>query len=383
LHRHSGSERNVVPPPVLLAVNAGSSNVKCALFSYTARPTSLERGVLEGTGAGCVPALLAWVDLHAERSAIAAVGHRIVHGGPRYSEPQTISRRVRDELGELVPFAPNHLPHEIAIIDALADHVPAVPQVACFDTAFHQRMPEVARRLAIPAAYDRRGVRRYGFHGLSYTFLMEELSRLVGSDALRRRIVLAHLGNGSSLAAIRDGVSVDTTMAFTPIGGVVMSTRSGDLDPGVVTYIGRTEAASADQLEEILSKHSGLLGLSGTTSDMQQLLARQRDDAAARLAVEAYVYSVVKAIGGFAAVLGGLDTLVFSGGIGEHATVIRARICDALTFLGVSLDSSANESHAGVISRDGSRVAVRVIPTNEELMIARATYRVVAADGIP
>jgi len=354
--------------------------VKCALFSYSARPASLTRTVLDRRGAACVPDLVAWVDAHAERSTIAAVGHRIVHGGPQYSEPQVISPKVRDELGRLVPFAPNHLPDEIAIIDGLAVNVPEVPQVACFDTAFHQQMPEVARRLPIPALYDRRGIRRYGFHGLSYAFLMEELSRVGGADAARGLIVLAHLGNGSSLAAVRGGTSIDTTMAFTPIGGLVMSTRSGDLDPGVVTYIARADGVSADQLEDILSRDSGLVGLSGTTGDMQQLLARVRDDASAQLAVSAYVYSVVKAIGAFTAALGGLDALVFSGGIGEHAAVIRARICDALTFLGVSLDSAANDSHAGVISQRDGRVTVRVIPTNEELMIARATYRVAATD---
>jgi acetate kinase len=368
----------MVPARVLLAVNSGSSTVKCALFSYTADPILLHRGVLDRKGASCVPALLAWVDARMERAAIAGVGHRIVHGGPDYIEPHAISRQVRDELMRLVPFAPNHLPDEIAIVDALARHEPGVPQVACFDTAFHQTMPAVARRLPIPASYDRRGVRRYGFHGLSYTYLIEELSRVAGSDTAHGRVILAHLGNGSSLAAVRAGVSVDTTMAFTPIGGVVMSTRSGDLDPGVVTYIGRTEAASPDQLEEMLSTRSGLIGLSGTTGDMQQLLAREREDAPAALAVQAYVYSLIKAIGALAAVLGGLDTLVFSGGIGEHAPVVRARICDALAFLGLALDPSANASHAAVISREESRVTVRVIPTNEELTIARATYRIVA-----
>ena len=364
---------------LLLAVNGGSSSVKCALFTYSADPALVERTVINGTGAESIPALLAWVDAHTARSAIAAIGHRVVHGGPNYTEPQAISHQLRDDLVGLVPFAPNHLPDEIAIIDALADREPGIPQVACFDTAFHRHIPDVARRLPIPASYDRRGVRRYGFHGLSYTFLMEELSRIAGPDAARARVVLAHLGNGSSLAAVQRGVSIDTTMAFTPIGGVLMSTRSGDLDPGVVTYIGRADALSADQLEEILSAQSGLLALSGTSGDMQQLLARERDDTAARLAVRAYVYSVVKAIVGFAAVLGGLDTLVFSGGIGEHAATIRARICDPLAFLGVSLDPAANEAHAGVISGVTSGATVRVIPTNEELMIARATYRVVAA----
>jgi acetate kinase len=351
------------------------------LFSYDARPASLARHALDHRGAACVPELLAWIDAQTTRSAIAAVGHRIVHGGPRYTDPQMISRSVRDELMQLVPFAPNHLPDEIAIVDALTQHLRAVPQVACFDTAFHHTMPDVARRLPIPASYDRRGVRRYGFHGLSYAFLLEELSRLAGPEAAAGRVVCAHLGNGSSLAAVRDGASIDTTMAFTPIGGVLMSTRAGDLDPGVVTYIARTDNISAEQVEEILSKQSGLLALSDTTGDMQQLMAREHDDPAAQRAIGAYVYAVVKTIGAFTAALGGLETLVFSGGIGEHATAIRARVCAALEFFGVALDAAANSSHAPVISSKASRVTVRVIPTNEELMIARATYRVAAADA--
>jgi acetate kinase len=351
------------------------------LFSYSARPVSFARHTFAHTGAACVPELLAWIEAQTTRSAIAAVGHRIVHGGPRYTDPQAISRSVRDELMQLVAFAPNHLPDEIAIVDALTQHFPAVRQVACFDTAFHHTMPDVARRLPIPVEYERRGVRRYGFHGLSYAFLLQELSRTAGPEAARGRLVLAHLGNGSSLAAVRDGASIDTTMAFTPIGGVVMSTRSGDLDPGVVTYIARTDNISADRVEEILSRRSGLLALSDTTGEMQQLLTREHDDPSARLAVSAYVYGVVKTIGAFAAALGGLDTLVFSGGIGEHAASIRARVCAALEFLDVALDAAANTGHAPVISTDTSRVTVRVIPTNEELMIARATYQVAAADA--
>jgi acetate kinase len=363
---------------VLLAVNSGSSSVKCALFSDAADPAPLARGGIDGSGAEAERALLAWIDAHVGQASLSGIGHRIVHGGPRYSAPQVITPAVRDALGDLVSFAPNHLPAQLAIIDALSARHPRVAQVACFDTAFHQRMPDVARRLPIPAEYDARGIRRYGFHGLSYAFLMEELARTAGEDAARGRIVLAHLGNGSSLAAVRDGVSVDTTMAFTPIGGVVMSTRSGDLDPGVVTYIAKAASLSSDQVEEILSHRSGLLGISGTTSDMRELLAREGDDRAARLAVEAYVYSVVKAIGGFAAVLGGIDSLVFSGGVGEHAAPVRSRLCSTLAFLGVLLDASANDAHASVISAPASRVTVRVIPTNEELMIARATSRVLS-----
>lgn len=362
----------------ILAVNGGSSSIKSALFTCSARPELLARGTLDGARSQSIPALLAWVDAHVDPSALAAIGHRLVHGGPRLFRPQAITAAVRADLAQLVPFAPNHLPQEIALVDALDAHVPGIPQVACFDTAFHAGMPDVARRLPIPAAFDRRGIRRYGFHGLSYGYLMEELSRVAGENAARGRIILAHLGNGSSIAAVRDGVSIDTTMAFTPIGGVVMSTRSGDLDPGVVTYLGRTESLSADQVEDVLSSQSGLLGISGTTGDMRELLARQPEDPAARLAVDMYVYSVVKATGGFAAILGGVETLVFSGGIGEHAATVRSRICEALAFLGVALDEKANDAHAAVISVPSSRVIVRVIPTNEELMIARATWRVLS-----
>ena len=249
--------------------------------------------------------------------------------------------------------------------------------MACFDTAFHHDLPEVARRLPIPQAYDAQGVRRYGFHGLSYAFLVEQLQRLAGSAAARGRLILAHLGNGSSLAAVHDGRSIDTTMAFTPIGGVVMSTRSGDLDPGVVTYLARSEGLTPDQVEDLLSHRAGLLGISSATGDMRDLLDRAPHDPASRLAVAVYGYHIKKAIGALAAALGGLDTLVFSGGIGEHVPVVRGMICDGLEFLGVQLDTTRNEANAPVISSISSpaaRVVVRVIPTDEELMIARAAY---------
>jgi acetate kinase len=367
-------------PTSLLAINGGSSTVKSALFAFGPHPDLLARRAITTTGAAAVKQLLAWIDGQAPQSAIGAIGHRIVHGGPLNREPQLITAAVRDNLIRLVPFAPNHLPQEIALIDALAERRPGIPQVACFDTAFHRDIPEVARRLPIPAAYDARGIQRYGFHGLSCAFLMEELSRAAGEETARGRVVLAHLGNGSSVTAVRDGHSIDTTMAFTPIGGVVMSTRSGDLDPGVITYLARTDRLTPDELEDLLSEQSGLRGISSTTGDMQQLLTRQETEPSARLAVDSYVYSIAKAIGALTAALQGLDTLVFAGGIGEHAAVIRARICQAFGFLGVLLDANANGRHASVISTSASRVAVRVIPTNEELMIARATYRVVATD---
>ena len=354
--------------------------MKAALFALGPDLDLLARRAIGTTGEAAVNQLIAWIDEQAPQSAIAAIGHRIVHGGPLHRDPQPITAAVRDDLIRLVPFAPNHLPQEIALIDALAERRPAVPQVACFDTAFHRDIPDVARRLPIPAAYDARGIQRYGFHGLSCAFLMEELSQVGGAGTARGRVVLAHLGNGSSLTAVRDGHSIDTTMAFTPLGGVVMSTRSGDLDPGVITYLARTERLSPDELDDVLSEQSGLRGISATTGDMQQLLAQWKTEPSARLAVDSYVYSISKAIGSLTAALHGLDTLVFSGGIGEHAAVIRARICQPFGFLGVSLDAHANERHASVISASASRVVVRVIPTNEELMIARATHRLVATD---
>jgi acetate kinase len=364
---------------VILAVNGGSSSVKSALFTWGPSPSVLGRTVIEGTGAAAVPEIIRWVAMQVQPREITGIGHRIVHGGPTHGEPQPITAAVLKDLAGVIPFAPNHLPAEIALVNALQRHAPDVPQVACFDTSFHSTMPEVARRLPIPSEYDARGVRRYGFHGLSYAYLIEELRRIAGVDVATGRVILAHLGNGSSLAAVRHGHSIDTTMAFTPMGGVVMSTRSGDIDPGVLTYLGRTEGLSPDQIEELLSQRSGLLGISQTSGNMQALLEREGSDGHARLAVESYVYSIGKAIGALAAALHGLDTLVFAGGIGEHAGRVRARICEGLAFLGIRLDETANAANAAVISASDSRVHVRVIPTNEELMIARATYRVLAS----
>ena len=365
----------------VLAINAGSSTVKCALFTFAAEPRVLRRETTETTGASRASGLLEWVDSHTGDTRLAAIGHRIVHGGARHHESQRISPALLDDLRGLTPFAPNHLPDEIALIDALARARPDVPQIACFDTAFHHNLPEVARRLPIPRAYDARDVRRYGFHGLSFGFLIEELQRIAGPAAAAGKVVLAHLGNGSSLAAVRDGGSIDTSMGFTPIGGVVMSTRSGDLDPGVATFIARSEGWTPDQLEDMLSHRAGLLGISGETGDMRALLDRERTDPACRMAVAIYCYQIKKYIGAFAAALGGLDTLVFSGGIGEHAPAVRARICEGLEFLGLHLDGAANEAGSPVISRPDAPVGVRVIPTDEELMIARAAFRVLGDES--
>jgi len=362
----------------VLAINAGSSSVKCGLFTYAVEPRPLARETLDGAASSCVPRLLAWIDQQIGHVSIAAIGHRIVHGGPDYHNPERLTPALIETLRQLIAFAPNHLPDEIALVEALDRHRPGVPQIACFDTAFHAELPDVARRLPIPGSYDAKGVRRYGFHGLSYAFLLQELEGMAGPEVADGRVILAHLGNGSSLAAVRQRRSVDTTMAFTPIGGVVMSTRSGDLDPGVVTYLARSERLSADQMEDLLSHAAGLLGISGRSGDMRTLLQCEAIDPPCRLAVAAYVYAIKKAIGAFAAALGGLDTLVFSGGIGEHAPTVRARICDGLTFLGIELDPVRNDANAPVISMSAARVVVRVIPTDEELMIARAAYRLLA-----
>jgi acetate kinase len=246
----------------------------------------------------------------------------------------------------------------------------------CFDTAFHRTMPRVASLLPIPRRYEAAGVRRYGFHGLSYEFLMEELARLSDPAATKGRVILAHLGNGASLAAVRDGKSIDTSMGFTPTAGLVMSSRSGDLDPGLISYLARTEQMSATQFQEMVNHASGLLGVSEISSDLRDLLARESDDVRAAEAVALFCYQAKKWIGSFAAALGGLDTLVFAGGIGEHAPLIRGRICDELGFLGIELDEGRNMKNAPLISTNGGRVAVRVIPTDEELMIAKSVIRV-------
>jgi acetate kinase len=253
---------------------------------------------------------------------------------------------------------------------------PDMSQVACFDTAFHHDLPRVAQLLPIPRRYEAQGVRRYGFHGLSYAFLMGELARLAGMEVAHGRVILAHLGNGASLAAVHRGKSMDTSMSFTPTAGVPMSTRSGDLDPGLVWYLGRTEGLDARGFNEMVNFKSGLLGVSETSSDMRDLLEREKQDVRAAEAVALFCYQVKKWIGAFAAALGGLDTLVFAGGIGENAPPVRARICDGLGFLGIELDEKQNATNEGVISSETSRVPVRVIPTDEELMIAKMVGRV-------
>ena len=393
--------------PHILTVNGGSSSIKFALFE-AGDPLrrilggEIERiGLLEATWwvkglnqadnfsrpiealghAAAVGVLMDWIEKRGGRDALTAVGHRVVHGGPKYTQPERITSKIIEELHQLSAFDPDHLPEEILLTEAFHRRFPDLPQVACFDTAFHHDLPRVAQLLPIPRRYEAQGVRRYGFHGLSYAYLMKELARLAGTEAAQGRVILAHLGNGASLAAVHRGKSVDTSMSFTPTAGVPMSTRTGDLDPGLVWYLARTEHLDAQGFNEMVNSQSGLLGVSESSSDMRDLLEREAHDVRAAEAIALFCYQVKKWIGAFAAALGGLDTLVFAAGIGENAPTIRARICDGLGFLGIELDEKRNAANEGVISAATSRVPVRVIRTDEEYMIAETVRRILGLYG--
>jgi acetate kinase len=321
-----------------------------------------------------VGSLLDWLESQPVFPSVKAAGHRVVQG-MKHSEPEKVTPKLLAELHRITAYDPDHRPRELSLIEALRRRHPKLPQVACFDTAFHRTMPPVARLLPIPRRYAAKGVERYGFHGLSYAFLMEELGRL-NPEAAKGRVILAHLGSGCSMAAVHHGKSVDTSMGFTPAAGLVMSTRSGDLDPGLGYYLARTERMSAAGFQRMINHESGLLGVSGTSSDLRDLCARETVDERAAAAVDLFCYQVRKWIGSFAAVLGGVETLVFSAGIGENSPRIRTRICDGLGFLGIEIDRRRNARNTGLISPTGGRVHVRVIRTNEELMIARSVSRI-------
>lgn len=387
-----------------LAVNAGSSSIKFAVYEGAASATPSLRGKLDRIATGRatlswratrgdsgqqhmhVPnhdestQLIGWLETRQEFAQVVVVGHRVVHGMAR-AEPARATPELLDELRRATPYAPDHLPLEIELIETFGVRRPDLPQVACFDTAFHRDLPMVARLLPVPRRYLAKGIQRYGFHGLSYTYLLEELTRLAGPEAGRGRVILAHLGNGASLAAVHGGKSVDTSMSFTPAAGLVMSTRTGDLDPGLVSFLARSEQMTASQFHDMVNKESGLLGVSEISSDMRDLLEREAEDVRAADAVALFCYQAKKWVGGYAAALGGLDTLVFSAGIGERSGTIRARICEGLGFLGIELHETRNADDAPVISTDASRVTVRVIPTDEELMIVRSAFRVLGLDG--
>ncbi len=386
--------------PSLLTINGGSSSIRFALYEDGEPLRRLLHGKVDRIGlsdavftfttsAGkpqrqavaidehrsAVTLLLDWFATQELFATVQAVGHRVVHG-MTHTEPERVTPDLLDELHRITPYDPEHLPLEIELIEAFRQRHPALPQVACFDTAFHRTMPRVATLLPIPRRYEAAGVRRYGFHGLSYEFLMQELVRLGDPAATKGRVILAHLGNGASLAAVRDGKSIDTSMGFTPTAGMVMSSRSGDLDPGLVSYLARTEQMSAARFQPMVNHESGLLGVSEISSDVRDLLARESNDIRAAEAVALFCYQAKRWIGSFAATLGGLDTLVFAGGIGENAPLVRWRICDKLDFLGIALSEQRNTENASLISMDGGRVAVRVIRTDEELMIAQSVLRV-------
>ena len=318
--------------------------------------------------------LFDWLEAQPAFESVKAAGHRVVHG-IKHSEPERVTLKLLAELHRNTQYAPDHLPRELELIEELFRRRPKLSQVVCFDTAFHRSMPRVAKLLPIPRRFAAKGVERYGFHGLSYAYLMEELDRL-DPAAAKGRVILAHLGSGASLAAVHHGKSVDTSMGFTPTAGLVMGTRSGDLDPGLVYYLARTEQMTAPQFHRMVNHESGLLGVSATSSDLRDLCEREATDVRAAEAVALFCYQAKKWIGSFAAALGGLDTLVFAAGIGENAPVVRQRICEGLGFLGVELNPRRNAKNAPVISPDAGRVKVRIINTNEELMIARSVARV-------
>jgi acetate kinase len=386
----------------ILCINVGSSSCKFALYSASGGAESIvAEGAADriGSSGGKIRihdangSLLSESDRQLARPQVAvdamfdeferlklphldAVGHRIVHGGAHHVAPEIVTPALLADLKNLIPFAPLHMPGGIEGIEAVAARHPKLPQVACFDTAFHRGMPECAERFPLPRELWDAGIRRYGFHGISYEYILQALAADVPP-----RLIIAHLGNGASMAAVLDGRPHDTTMGFTPAGGFMMGTRPGDLDPGVIIYLLEQKRFDAKRLAELVNLKSGLLGVSGLSSDVKTLLDGRAANADAAIAIDMFCYQIRKSVGALAAALGGLDMLIFTGGIGEHAAVVRAEVCDRLEYLGLALDPRHNESNDDTISTSDSRCRVRVIPTNENLMVARHTARVVFPTG--
>lgn len=382
----------------ILAINGGSSSLKFSLFRTGDTPVRDVSGVIDRIGSpdgtftwtqsaadaaecrrlqvphhlACIEPLLGCVKDRLAQHPLQAIGHRVVHGGRHYRESHLITPAVMEELQRLSPFDPEHLPAEIQLITGFAQRYPDLPQVACFDTAFHRSMPRMACLLPIPRRYEKLGVQRYGFHGLSYAFLMKELAKVGNPGEANSRIILAHLGNGASMAAVKDGLALETTMGFTPASGLPMSRRSGDLDPGLLSYLAQAEGMTVERFHRMVNIESGLLGISEISSDMRDLLTQEQGDPRAAEAVGLFCYQARKWIGALATVLGGLDTLVFSAGIGEHSPVIRARICDGLEFLGLVINEQANATNQSIVSAEDSHVTVRVMRTDEEREIAES-----------
>ncbi len=393
-------ENNLSVNPWMLTINGGSSSIKFAVFEMRKTLQEVFRGSIDRIGGpvstlqvkgeglndelpqevlaldylAAVNILIKWLETRHVSRNLNAIAYRIVHGGTKYSKPQKVTKEFMEDFESLMHFASEHTVKEKILLEGFLKKFPELPHFVCFDTAFHADIPQVAKLLPIPRRYESMGLRRYGFHGLSYEFVMDELSRLEGSDLANGRVVLAHLGSGSSLSAVFKGRSIDTSMGFTPCSGVPMATRSGDIDPGLFGYLAHTEGMSSKEFEEMLSYKSGLLGLSERSGDMRDLLCSEASDEKAAEAISLFCYQVKKYIGAFSASLGGLDALVFTGGIGENLPVIRDRICGGLDFLGVILDKDRNALNEGLISSQTSRVIVRVIPTNEEKVLAKTTY---------
>ncbi|MFT4843541.1 MAG: acetate kinase [Planctomycetota bacterium] len=391
--------------PSILSINAGSSTIKFAQFQVG---SSLERhlhGSIEWSGSenaslkftdatgaldratpsafdqeSAPTVLVDWLEQQQCFASVKAIGHRVVRG-MQHDGPELVTPALLDELRRVALDDPEHMPLEIHLIEAVARRYPKLPQVVCFDTTFHRTMPQVARMLPIPRRYQAMGVERYGFHGLSFAYLMQALTDLGDPAAKTGRVILAHLGSGASMAAVLAGKSIDTSMGFTPASGLPMGSRSGDLDPGLVNYLARTEHMTAVQFQRMVTQESGLLGLSETSSDMRDLLEHEATDVRARQAVALFCYQSKKWIGAFAAALGGVDTLVFAGGIGENAPIVRARTCAGLQCLGIELDQRRNTANEAVISATTSRVTVRVMRTDEERVIAEETERAIGLDS--
>jgi acetate kinase len=353
-------------------VNDGGSN---AASDQTSSNVARDAAADHSGSDAAMEKMIAWLDEGGFLAGLAAIGHRLVQGGPNHKQPERITPQFLTEIERFVPLDPDHLPAAIQGIRFAGDRFPELPQVACFDTAFHSTLPKVARMYALPRRLYDEGIARYGFHGLSYEYVMGDLRRLEGERA-NGRVIIAHLGSGASMVAVKEGKSVDTSMGFTPLEGLVMGTRSGDVDPGALLYLIREKKMPPKEVDGLLNKESGLLGISGTTSDVRVLLGEMGRDHRASEALDSFCYRAKKYVGAYAAVLGGLDLLVFTGGIGEHAAEVRRRVCEGMEFLGIRLDERANASNAEVISVADGRVKVRVVKTNEDLMIARHTATV-------
>ncbi|MEO9146209.1 MAG: acetate/propionate family kinase [Ginsengibacter sp.] len=385
----------------ILTINGGSSSIKFSLYRIKEPLEQLFNGEIENIGTKkatlnfnnttnqqknsidikaadhghAANHLIDWLEKQENFDSIKAIGHRIVHG-MKHTQPELITDDLLNELKKISAFDPEHLPEEIKLIEVFKTRYPTLKQIACFDTSFHTSMPLVAKLLSIPRRYYEMGIQRYGFHGLSYAFLMEELKRVAGEEIAKGKIILAHLGSGASLAAVKDGKSMDTSMGFTPTSGLPMGTRTGDLDPGAAWYLMQHEKLTPKEFNHLINDESGLLGISETNSDMRELTKIEDTDNRAREAIELFCYQTKKWIGSFVVVLGGVDVLVFSGGIGEHSPEVRSRVCGGLEFLGIEIDEIRNMNNEDIISIEKSRVCVRVIKTNEELMIAKMSCNI-------